>query len=272
MLPSTLNLKFEASGLRIAKQDPPWRVLRAFPNELGEALVHLNNVSGGILGGDVLHLEVTVEPGARAQITSAGATRVYRRKPDGLAARQASCVHVKEDAFLEYLPDTVIPFKSSAFQQTSEYHLAQGAGLIAWDILAAGRVAHAESFAFEEFTSRTAIYGPRGLLALENYSLRPGMQNLHSAARFGSNHYAATMWVCRIDDNAQQWLKLEEELNGLAREIGAGWGVSALPEEGLVVRGLACEAHEATGGLHLLWQAAKQRIWNRPAVMPRKIY
>jgi urease accessory protein len=239
---------------------------------MGEALVHLNNVSGGILGGDVLHMDVTVDPGARAQITSVSATRIYRRKPNGQPAQQASCVHVGEDSFLEYLPDAVIPFKNSAFHQTSEYHLAQGAGMIAWEILAAGRLAYAESFAFEDFTSRTAIYGPRGLLALENYSLRPGMQNLRSPARFGRYNYSATMWICRIDDNFQQWLKLEEELNELAREIGAGWGASALPEQGLVVRGLACEAHQATRGLHVLWQAAKQRIWNRPALMPRKIY
>jgi hypothetical protein len=40
---------------------------------------------------------------------------------------------------------------------------------------------------------------------------------------------------------------------------------------GVVVRGLAMEAHQVTAGLETFWRHAKQEIWGKPAIMPRKI-
>src|SRR5271163_636501 len=74
MMHAQLRLAFSdvAGGtqLHCLQQDPPWKVVRAFPNPAGESLVHLNNVSGGIFGGDQLNLHVDVGPGAAAQITT----------------------------------------------------------------------------------------------------------------------------------------------------------------------------------------------------------
>src|SRR5215471_17067278 len=104
-----LWLEFSRSGagtrLRVRQQDAPWRVLRGFPNGGGETLAHLNNISGGILDTDDLHLRVDVQPGAQAQITSTGATRLYRSRSDALQARSTTEVEAGEDALVEYVPD-----------------------------------------------------------------------------------------------------------------------------------------------------------------------
>ncbi len=63
-----LTLRFDGA-LRILQQDPPWKVVRAFGN-----LVHLHNVSGGILAGDRLSLQVDAL--APLLITTTGATRL----------------------------------------------------------------------------------------------------------------------------------------------------------------------------------------------------
>src|SRR5271169_2160149 len=55
--------------LAASHQEPPLKVVRAFAVEDGAALVHLHNVSGGLLGGDRLELAVNVGRGARAQVT-----------------------------------------------------------------------------------------------------------------------------------------------------------------------------------------------------------
>jgi len=47
--------------------------------------------------------------------------------------------------------------------------------------------------------------------------------------------------------------------------------VSALVDGGLVIRGLALEAHQITTGLLKFWDLAKQEIWGEPAIPPRKI-
>ncbi len=50
----------------VATQDPPWRAIRAFQNGQRQAVVHLHNVSGGILSGDSLHL--SIEAGAATRV------------------------------------------------------------------------------------------------------------------------------------------------------------------------------------------------------------
>src|SRR5205823_10690851 len=96
--------------LAICEQQPPLKVIRAFPLDEGGALVHLHNLSGGVLGGDQLALSVEVGPGAYVQLTSTSATRVYRSRPEMLPAFQENTVLVQKGALLEYLPDPLIPF------------------------------------------------------------------------------------------------------------------------------------------------------------------
>ena len=278
---ATLALHFsndsnEANGtsLRVMRQDPPWRALRAFSNASGEALVHLHNLSGGILGGDNLRLEVSLEPHAQAQITTVGATRIHRHRLGSPESTHATLFRLGSGAFLEYLPDPVIPFARSRFSQHCEVHLASGAGLIWWETLSAGRVAHGESFSFERFSANTQIHSCGSPIALERYSLSPELQSMNSPARMGCFSYSATMYVCRAD-NSSRWLALENSLNEIARELDGPetcWGVSALVRHGLVVRGMVRHGHQASAGLRRFWQSAKQSVWERGALLPRKIY
>jgi len=275
---ATLSLHFSlergGTSLRILRQEPPWRALRAFPNDSGEALVHLHNVSGGILGGDDLRLEVTLAPHAQAQITTVGSTRVYRHRSGMADANHATLLHIGSGALLEYLPDPVIPFALSRFSQKCEVHLCDGAGLIWWETVSAGRVAHGESFSFDNYSAETAIHSASGPVAMERYSLSPKTHAITSAARMGPFLYSATMYVCHTACSSS-WLSLENELNEIARELSgpeACWGASSLVRHGVVVRGMARHAHQVTRGLQCLWQAAKQSVWGRGALLPRKIH
>jgi urease accessory protein len=279
MTNATLSLNFTLSGdrtvLRVPRQEPPWRALRAFPNSSGEALIHLHNVSGGILGGDRLALDATLYPCAQAQISSVGATRVYRSRSEGLPACQTTRLCVGRDALLEYLPDAVIPFAHSRFEQKTHIHLAEGAGLIWWETLSAGRIASGECFAFDCLSVETSIFAGGRPVALERYSLRPKLQELSCPARFGRFLYSSTIYVCRAGENTARWISLENELNLLARDMsrdGVKWGASALVRDGVVVRGMAHSAQQISDGLRAMWKAAKQSVWRRPAVAPRRIY
>lgn len=93
----------------VGEQTPPLRMIRAFALADGAALAHLHNVSGGVLGGDRLRVNLTVQPRAQAQVTTAGATRVYRHRRGYPDAEQTTTIDVGEGALLEYLPDVLIP-------------------------------------------------------------------------------------------------------------------------------------------------------------------
>jgi urease accessory protein len=276
-VPSRLELKFTLSDctrMFVAAQDPPWRVIRAFQNPLGQAVVHLHNVSGGILSGDSLHLSIEGGVATRVQVTSVGATRVYRHRPGRAVACLSTSIRVGGDCVLEYLPDVVIPFSGSRFSQSTVVSLGANAGFIGWETIAAGRVATEEEFKFDLFNSECGVYSETRPLALERYSLSPSAQDPRSVARWGRFRYTTTLYVCHTGVAQPGWLNLESRLSELAwqqTDEAARWGVSSLVAGGLVVRGLALEAHHITSGLYMFWDLAKRELWGEPAVPPRKI-
>jgi urease accessory protein len=175
---------------------------------------------------------------------------------------------------LEYLPDAIIPFSGSRASQSTTIRIGPNAGFIGWEVVAAGRVARAELFRFESFRSECGIYSESRPLALERYSLNPAERDPASPARWGRFRYTATLYVCHTGVPQSRWLELESRLNQVAMantSPSERWGVSALVAAGLVVRGLALEAHQITAGLQTFWTQAKQEIWGEPAVPPRKI-
>jgi urease accessory protein len=131
------------------EQRPPLRVVRSFPSGRAAALAHLHNLSGGVLGGDLLELSVEVGDGASAQLTSTGATRLYRCRPGSTAALQQQRLLVGRGALLEYLPDELIPFAGSRYLQETVIELSDDAGLFWWETVAPGRAARGEVFMFD---------------------------------------------------------------------------------------------------------------------------
>jgi urease accessory protein len=173
------------------------------------------------------------------------------------------------------LPDAVIPFAHSRFEQKTHIHLDEGAGLIWWETLSAGRIAGGECFAFDYLSVETSIFAGGRPVALERYSLHPQLHQLSCPARFGRFLYSSTIYVCRAGESRARWLSLEHELNLLAMDISTDsvkWGASALVSDGVVVRGMAQSAPQISAGLRAMWQAAKQSVWRRPALAPRRIY
>jgi len=283
-LSSNLALDFEANGggatiLRVREQQPPWRVVRGFRTPSGETLAHVHNLSGGILDTDSLSWQVDVGARAQAQITSTGATRVYRSRSPERRASQRIHVRIAADAYLEYVPDQLIPFAGSRFDQTTRVVIERGGSLIWWDRVAPGREASDEIFRFDSLTSDFELIADGQPVAIERWSLAPLEQRLDSTARLGSFRHFASCYVCRApyanSDSPNYWRTFESELQRLADQLSSAevlWGVTSLRAHGLVIRGLAVNGRALAAGLVELWRAAKWSLCGRVATLPRKVH
>jgi len=280
-LEASLALDFardESSGrtvLAASAQQPPLRVVRAFDLADGSALAHLHNVSGGLLGGDRLALRVRVGPGASAQLTTTGATRIYRPRAESPAATQTNEVGVAENALVEYVPDAIIPFAGARFSQRTTIRLAPGAGLFWWEIAAPGREAHGEVFQYECVEMMMDVFAAGRLIAAERITLEPEKYPLTSIARMGAYRYWATFYICRVGLAAGVWMIAEQRLREVAGELARPgetlWATSALVADGLVVRGLGRHGRDVQTGLHAMWRAAKRLLYGRETIPPRKV-
>ena len=70
----------------------------------------LINSSGGLVQGDRLFIDVRLEDGGRAHLTTQSANRIYRM--EGGCAVQETSLSTGENAFLEYLPTRTSPSKA----------------------------------------------------------------------------------------------------------------------------------------------------------------
>ena len=277
---SSLGLEFQrdAGGCTVlagSSHEPPLRVLRAFTLADGTALVHLHNVSGGLLGGDRLCLGVKVGRGARAQITTTGATRIYRPRPSTGDTTQLNQVTVAEEGLLEYVPDPLIPFAQARYRQRTVIRLQPGAGLFWWEVLSPGREASGEVFAYERVEMRLEAWAQDRLIIAECARLQPRIRPPSTPARLGEFRYWASFYICRLGLEQKFWVMAEQHLRDAASVLAEPkdmlWGISTLPEHGLAIRCLARHSHEVIPSLQKLWSHAKLLLYGCAAVPPRKV-
>lgn len=265
----------QRTRLQHSKQSPPLKVIRAFSLPAGGALVHLHNISGGVLGGDQLEINVNVGPDAYAQLTSTSATRLYRSHPGTLPARQVTQIQVAKNSLLEYVPDPLIPFAGARYQQQTQIQLAPGAGLFYWETIAPGRTARGELFEYDLLQLKCEIVAEDKPIAIEHIKLEPRLHNFSSLARLGPYNYFCSFYICKVGLDPARWLQLENELNHIARQLTRPgeirWGVSTLTAHGLLIRALSKQNTELPAGLLRFWHLATQILYGRDALPPRKI-
>jgi urease accessory protein len=255
---------------------PPLRVVRPYPLSDGGSLLHLHNVSGGVLAGDLLETDIEVGAGASVQLTTTSATRLYRSPQPERVAVQSTQARIASGGLLEYLPDSLIPFAGSRYRQQNVIELAEDAGVFWWEIVAPGRENSGELFGYDCLELATEIRGGGRPLLLERARLEPGTQPLDNLVKLGQYRYFGSLYICHVGTPLAGWVRLEQELGEKAGELSqpgvASWGVSTLAAHGLVVRALSRTGRDISRHLPTFWQLAKLALYGKPAIMPRKIY
>lgn len=151
------RLSFRRVGARTVIESAlaasPLRILT--PGNHGcAAWAYTSTLGGGLVDGDRIRLHVSVAGGASALLASQGHNRVYR-SPAGCGSELIA--DVEEDALLAVLPDPTVCFAGARYQQKTVVRLAAGAAAVIVDVLASGRGARGERWAFQRHASELAV-------------------------------------------------------------------------------------------------------------------
>lgn len=271
-----LELRYRRSGDAAAartvgrdRHHGPLRVLQALYPE-GDAVCHhvLVHPPGGIVGGDALAIDVTLEAGAHALITTPGATRFYRSR--GERAEQVATVRVGTGARLDWLPLETLVYPSALAANRQSFDLAPGARMIGWDLLALGLPASDQPFAhgcFEQHLELPGLWLERGRIDAADIAL------LRSPLGLDGQSVMATLFAAAGDSTATAEI---DALLAAARDLAdphplaARCGVTALPRDrGVVLRALAPRVEPALHLLTAVWAAWRKPWLGRDAVPPR---
>lgn len=264
------------SVVHVREQHPPLQLVRSFALPNGAVLAHMHNIGGGVLGGDRLDLALNVGPHAQAQITTTGATRIYRHRAGAPPAVQTHTITVGEGALLEYVPDALIPFAGARYKQTTHIEMAANAGVFWWETVSPGRTARGEVFRYDLLDLSLDMVANGRPFVVERVRLEPAHHQLAALARLGPYRYWTTFYVCKVGVDVARWLALERQLSTLAHDLTQPdvivWGVSTLAAHGLTIRALSGSERHVLPGLHAFWRAAKHELYEHDAVPPRKVY
>lgn len=134
----------------------PLAIQRPFhPEADGTAHAYLLHPPGGIAGGDRLAIECQLAAGARALLTTPGATKFYRN--DAKPSEQTVRITVAAGASCEYLPQETIVFDGAYASMKTRVSLAADSIYIGWDFVSLGRPAAGERYASGTFEQSVEI-------------------------------------------------------------------------------------------------------------------
>ena len=260
-----LELDLSYSGRRTVLQHSrhsgPLQVQRPFfPESDGTCHVYILHPPGGVVGGDELVIEVDLDVGARALLTTPSAGKFYRSV--GNIARQTQRLLVADGAVLEWLPQETIVFQSARVNSAIQVDLSGDAHFIGWDIVCLGRPAADERFAEGFFRQRIEIS-------------RDGLPLYVEHGRY-SNEVLNAAWGLRGQPVIASLFCVTQqtELPAKVRDAVAGtdpdelFGVTHL-DGVLLCRYLGPSTERAKFLLGQAWAVIREEVLDKPAIPPR---
>ncbi|SDC14621.1 urease accessory protein [Sanguibacter gelidistatuariae] len=252
-------------------QKSPLQIMRPLyfdPLRPDMPLTSLMSTGGGVLQGDRLRTDLEFGPGSSAHVSTQTHAKYYRMEQDYAAV--SVNLTLEAGAFVEYLPDPVIPFEDSRTYQHTRAWVDEGATLIASDTVYAGRLAHGERHRYEIFASDFEVRRPGGdLVALDRVRLsRDGVSGL---AVLADRDVLAMLYVVTPLLPAQEVAdRLHEVLTVLADD-DLLFGVSVLPyDAGVSLRMVGNDTIAVASAHAAAWAAVHEQLTGRAAPSMRK--
>ncbi|MYU20897.1 urease accessory protein UreD [Streptomyces sp. SID8352] len=244
------------------------RPLHVDPSLPGMAVTYVMATGGGVAQADRYRQDLRCGPGTEALFTTQAATKVYRMEQD--YATQLVRLSADEGAYVEYLPDPLIPFAGARFHQSAVVTVHEDATVVYGETVTAGRLARGERHAYTVLGGDLEFRRPDGtLLAADTLRLRPGGRGgVDGPGVFAGHDHVASLFVVSgrcpaagIADALHASLAGHEVLHG----------ASVLPGEcGAWVRVLAHEEPAVTAAVRAAWDAVRRLLTGHPAPDLRK--
>jgi urease accessory protein len=207
-------------------------------------LVQVVNPTAGILAGDRLQSEIRVDRDAALIVTTPSASRVFQ-----MHRGQAECqqhFHVAAGAWLEVMPEPLVPHRGSCYRQSTHIEVEAGGSMFFVDQLMPGRVGHGEAWAWQRLCLELNVR-IGGALALRERWDRSGDALRATAEFMGSGPTACFANAVLIapaseDAGSTNWKAALNALHGDGLWLGisalrvGGWSLKLVARDALQLR------------------------------------
>ena len=260
-----LRIGFEQRGDRtiLAELDrrAPYMAQRALypdPAMPDQAWLFMITTSGCVLQGDRLALEVTLGPGARAHVTTQSATKIHSM--DANYAVQTQSITLADGAYLEFLPEPLIPHRRARFLSETRMTIAPTATALYGEIVQPGRKHHHPDEAFGATLLSLAVEAERpggDALFSEKLVVDPARRPVRQTGVMGSFDVLGNVVLLTPKDVAERvHARIEAEVD---LTQGLAFGSCRLPNEaGLIFKALGHETAQVKAKVREFWAIARE--------------
>src|SRR5215813_13375054 len=215
-----LHLGFQRRGRRTILADLdyriPYRAQRAlYCDDAMPDLAHVFVITttGCLLQGDRMALEIALAEGARAHVTTQSATKIHSM--DANYAAQTQTISLADDAYLEFLPDPIIPHRRARFVSDTRITVAPSATLLYAEIIQPGRKHHHPEECFGAAVLSMALVLSRpggGTLFAEKLLVEPRRYVMRQTGVMGPFDVFANVLLCTPKEQAERiWQRISAE-------------------------------------------------------------
>jgi len=231
------------------------------------AYLFLMSSSGGVLQGDRYRIEISIKNKGIANITTQGATRIY--KMDSNYATQFVDIDVDDNSYLEFLPDQIIPYKKSRYFQQVQITSGIDSTVVYSEVITPGRVAMGELFDYDLCYLRLAAKSKGAkILFMDVSRLDPKEQQFSQIGVLGTSSVFGTLYIITKKEQLQ---KISDDLDMILGNTDLMCGCSFLPEDsGLVVRMAGNSSEDIKTIIHDCVRIVRKHILNSTFDQMRK--
>jgi urease accessory protein len=220
-------------------------------------VVNVANPTAGLFAGDRIRYRVAVESGARVLLTAPSASRAHRIVEGDARVEQE--FRVAAGGWLESWPELFIPQGGARYRQRTTVRVEEGGEALLIEMIAPGRTASGEVFAFEELDWQTEVFLGAEKIARERYVLTLDSPTLAAMRGWFPEAYYASCFVIsprlRADDPC--WRRIhdlhsDEAWVGCSALVRGGWAIRVLAAGSIALRRVIAqvrgEIYAACGG------------------------
>ncbi|WP_234681756.1 urease accessory protein UreD [Bradyrhizobium monzae] len=234
----------------------------------GLAYVFLITTTGCVLQGDRLALDITLGPHAQAHLTSQSATKIHAM--DANYAAQSQSITLADHAYLEFLPDPVIPHRHSRFLSDTQITIAPSATLLLSEIVQPGRKHHHpdERFGATVLSISNSAVRPDGrVLFAEKLVIEPQRYAMRQTGVMDSFDVFANVILCAPKDKAE---RIHERAGAEVKLTeGLAFGACRLPNDaGLIFKVLGRETAQVKAKVREFWGIVRKEVVGHPLPPP----
>lgn len=206
------------------------------------AHIYLMSSAGGILQGDNLKIDIVAGKNTSTHITTQAATKIYKME-NGYASQHID-ISLEEGSYLEFIPNQIIPYKSSRFYQEVNLKISKNSLAIYSETISAGRMAYGEKFDFDLYFLRMNVVDENNNLLFSDIMNMQPTKNKTFESLFGNKTILSTMYIIT---NSNEHEKIYHEIDLLIKSSSVLASCSTLPNDsGIVMRMLSNSIDEIT--------------------------